>query len=102
MAFAPSKILNDFQICQSMYFKFLIHPMALSLRNVCQELTSNLCLSRIVPSLNRSAAVPLVPSYTILYDMIAVLQRVKHTDLDQLCSSPCSKTDKLCDPRFSQ
>lgn len=102
MAFAPSKILNDFQICQSMYFKLLIHPMALSLKSGCHELASNLCLLGIVPSLDHSAAVPLVPSYTILYDVIAVLQRVKHTDLDQLYSYPCSKTDKLFDPRFSQ
>lgn len=100
MAFSPYKILNDFQICKSMYFKLLIHPMALSHSNICQKLAPSLCLSRSVPSLDDSAAVSLLPMYIVLCDVIAVLQKVKSTDLDQLYSYPSSKTYKLCDPRF--
>lgn len=74
--------------------------MALSHSNICQKLAPSLCLARSVPSLDDSAAVSLLPMYIILHDVIAVLQKVKPTDLDQLYSYPSSKTYDLCDPRL--
>lgn len=99
--FAPPKILNDLQICISMHFKSLIYPMALSHRNVCQKLAPSLCLSRSLPFSDHSAAIPLVPISTILYNVIDFLQRVKPIYSNQLCSYPGSKPYNLCDPRFS-